>query len=92
MTWTVFSLIIEPWRPRLYLSHGVFTTGFNLVSRRIKLNHESGGNAYVLRHVDRPYASATSYVENPQLRILLSRGNQGCAVQFFSACKEDDMV
>lgn len=62
MTWTGFSFIIEALELRLYLCHGVFTTGFSLVSRTIKLDHDATENGYVLRHVDRPYASATPYV------------------------------
>lgn len=92
MTWTAFSLVIEPWWSRLYLCHGVFTAGFSLVSLMIKLDYETTENPYVLRHVDRPYASATSYIEDSQLRIILPRRNEGRAVQFIPACKEDDMV
>ena len=50
---------VEGW---LYLCHGVFTAGCSLVSRKLKLDHGMLVEVYILRHVDRPYARATSYI------------------------------
>ncbi len=63
-----------------------------MVSQMIKLDCGTTEDPYVLRHVDRPYASATSYIEDPQLRVVSSRGHEGRAMQLIPACKEDNMV